>query len=603
MSICDTASSAKTIAAIGGRAAGREDIWAKAAVVGGLWASIEIILGSFLHNLRVPMSGTILSAIGAALLVATYRKWSQPGLLWRAGAVCALMKSISPSAVILGPMVGIFMESLLLEIGIRVFLGSRLGCILGAGLAVSWTLIQRAVNLLITFGADLVQLYLRLYDFAARSLGVERIGALDLVLILFLIHFMFGVVAGIVGLLIGARANRLPAVVPGASRETVFRKTVTDKPTGQRFRLVLLPVHIAVLVTALMVLDRIPIWLSAGVVTVYVGLVGWRYPGPVRRLGRPFFWVQIVLLTILSGLLLGSIASTRTGTDVQWSTAGLLTGCRMSLRAALVVIGFSAICVELRNPVLLGWFYERRLKSVLAALEGGFAALPMATAELTKRTASWRDPIGSAAGVIQRLDDWLAQTRAPAGSRGVFVVTGVQQSGKTTLVTNMVARLQQAGVRVGGILAPGHWTDNRRSAFDLVDIRTGVRIPLCSLDPVDTSVTLGPFHFSLSALESGNRLLESEILSDSDLVVVDEVGPLELQGLGWSPALSRLRGESQKNLLLVVRAGLFERVLQQWQLGAARVWAVGEAPASEIAAEIALTLQPNYPEARCSKSF
>ena len=38
-------------------------IWLKAAVVGSIWASIEIILGSFLHNLKIPLSGTILSFI------------------------------------------------------------------------------------------------------------------------------------------------------------------------------------------------------------------------------------------------------------------------------------------------------------------------------------------------------------------------------------------------------------------------------------------------------------------------------------------------------------------------------------------------------------
>jgi len=36
------------------------DIWLKAAMLGSLWASIEIILGSFLHNLHIPFSGTFL---------------------------------------------------------------------------------------------------------------------------------------------------------------------------------------------------------------------------------------------------------------------------------------------------------------------------------------------------------------------------------------------------------------------------------------------------------------------------------------------------------------------------------------------------------------
>jgi hypothetical protein len=80
-------------------------IWLKAAVIGSLWASVEIVAGSFLHNLQVPFSGTILTAFAILLLSAFSRLWKESGIIWRAGIICALMKSISPSAVIIGPMV------------------------------------------------------------------------------------------------------------------------------------------------------------------------------------------------------------------------------------------------------------------------------------------------------------------------------------------------------------------------------------------------------------------------------------------------------------------------------------------------------------------
>jgi hypothetical protein len=43
--------------------------WIKASIMGTIWAASEIVLGSFLHNLKVPFSGNILTAIG---LVITY---------------------------------------------------------------------------------------------------------------------------------------------------------------------------------------------------------------------------------------------------------------------------------------------------------------------------------------------------------------------------------------------------------------------------------------------------------------------------------------------------------------------------------------------------
>ena len=69
--------------------------WREAAVLGSLWAASEIVLGSFLHNLKVPLRGHIMTAIGVILLVAGHRRWPQRGLIWRAGLIAAAMLYIS----------------------------------------------------------------------------------------------------------------------------------------------------------------------------------------------------------------------------------------------------------------------------------------------------------------------------------------------------------------------------------------------------------------------------------------------------------------------------------------------------------------------------
>src|SRR5512137_442670 len=90
-------------------------VWQRAAVLGSLWAAVEIVVGSFLHNLGVPFAGTVLAAFGVMVMTAGHRASPERGLIWRTALVCALMKSVSPSAVILGPMIGILMEGVLLE--------------------------------------------------------------------------------------------------------------------------------------------------------------------------------------------------------------------------------------------------------------------------------------------------------------------------------------------------------------------------------------------------------------------------------------------------------------------------------------------------------
>lgn len=71
----------------------------------------------------------------------------------------------------------------------------------------------------------------------------------------------------------------------------------------------------------------------------------------------------------------------------------------------------------------------------------------------------------------------------------------------------------------------------------------------------------GPFHFSPSAMERCNRFLEGLLHSNkSRLIIVDEVGPLEMDAQGGlSPALTKLLSSSVA-LLLVVRPTLVVRV-------------------------------------------
>ena len=107
-----------------------DNIWLKAAVVGGLWASFEIIVGSMLHNLHLPFSGTILAVFSVILMISFLQVWNIKGLIWRAGIICGLMKSLSPSAVILGPMTGIMLEALVMDLFIYLIGRNMLGYLL-----------------------------------------------------------------------------------------------------------------------------------------------------------------------------------------------------------------------------------------------------------------------------------------------------------------------------------------------------------------------------------------------------------------------------------------------------------------------------------------
>jgi hypothetical protein len=182
-------------------------VWRRAAVYGSLWAAVEIVVGSLLHNLRVPLAGMVLSAFGVTVMTAGHRSRPERGLIWRTALVCALMKSISPSAVILGPMIGIAMEGVLLEACVRLLGGHAVAYLVGGALAVSWSLAQRLLSAVVAFGPDVVRLYVETYGFAARSLGVSRFGPFDLIAALVAAECAFGVAAAALGLAVARNAR------------------------------------------------------------------------------------------------------------------------------------------------------------------------------------------------------------------------------------------------------------------------------------------------------------------------------------------------------------------------------------------------------------
>ncbi|MCK7537295.1 MAG: hypothetical protein MZV63_43205 [Marinilabiliales bacterium] len=184
------------------------DKWIKASIIGTIWAAAEIVLGSFLHNLRVPFSGNMLTAIALVILISVSYKWREHGLYWRAGLICALMKAMSPSAIIFGPMIAIIMESLLLEASVRLFGRTYVGFIVGSMLAMSWNLFQKIFNMIIFYGGNLVDIYSNITAYASKQLNLQFDAFWAPLVLLLSIYALFGAVTAVAGIITGRRLAR-----------------------------------------------------------------------------------------------------------------------------------------------------------------------------------------------------------------------------------------------------------------------------------------------------------------------------------------------------------------------------------------------------------
>ena len=158
---------------------------------------------------------------------------------------------------------------------------------------------------------------------------------------------------------------------------------------------------------------------------------------------------------------------------------------------------------------------------------------------------------------------WLAE--ADAGPRRVLV-TGGRGSGKSRWCERLVRLALGRGWRVAGVLSPAVFTGDHKTGIDIVDLASGERRRLAEARRGEgDGATTERWRFADAALAWGSEALRTSAAVPFDLLVVDELGPLELQrgtGLvGGMEAVDRLeRGVA----CVVVRPTLLDAALQRW---------------------------------------
>lgn len=348
---------------------GNEQIWLKAAVAGSIWASVEIIAGSALHNMRVPFSGSLLAAMGVILLTAFAMRWRTTGMFWRAGLICALMKSVSPSAVILGPMTGILLEAVLLELGFRIFRFGLAGAVLGGIMAVSSALLHKIISLTILYGSDILTIYVNIFHYAAKQVRVADAGVTDLLLILIAGYALLGSGAGYLGYLAGKKQG----LQSTASDKTAgWPERKTGPALGLPQHLAWFFLHLAVLPLGLVAISVWPMEVYLPLTGLYLVMVLFRYRGLFQRLANKSFWIQLLIVAVLSSLFFRNPAD-----DWTWiNRPGLRVGLEMMLRAVFVVITFRALSFELRHPAIRQFLQRIGFRKTSEMLEVAFGMLP-----------------------------------------------------------------------------------------------------------------------------------------------------------------------------------------------------------------------------------
>lgn len=535
------------------------------------------MLGSFLHNLRVPFSGNILTAIGIVILISLSHLWRERGLFWRAGLVCAVMKTMSPSAIIFGPMVAIMAESLLLEASVRVFGRTIPGFIIGSMLAMSWNLFQKVFNLIIFYGGNMIEIYTNITSWASKQLNLTVDAFWAPLVVLLILYALFGAAAAVAGIRTGMRMTAMPKTetVPHPEAPVINEKS-SRKPFN--YSIIWLISDVIIVALLLWVVSRTtwPYWLMTVIPAAI--LFSLRYRRVMRQLLKPGFWTFFILITILSAL-----AFTALQNDGKTLSEGLVIGVQMNFRAVIIVMGFSALGTELYNPRIRSLFSRSRFRQLPLAIELSAASLPYMIAMMPDFKTAFRDPAVILRRMVDRVEARLKNERAPAEPlRKVFIITGLTGEGKTRFIEKLTESLKGQGVRAGGIMAPRITEEETTTGYDIADISTGKRVPF--LRHINRQLKHGFERFTVidEGYQTGLAALDPDRNISSNIVVVDEIGPMELSGKGWDKRMTELMETYKGHLIVVVRKSLVEEVKHRYGISDPVLYDVGasEAPAA-----------------------
>ena len=122
----------------------------------------------------------------------------------------------------------------------------------------------------------------------------------------------------------------------------------------------------------------------------------------------------------------------------------------------------------------------------------------------------------------------------------ILILTGGRGAGKTALCQRLAFQARKAGWDTAGVFSPAILEKGAKTGIGIKDPRSGEQRLLALRLPPEKIIPGGlGWDFDPAALAWGNELLAHAC--PCDLLVVDELGPLELvRGEGWQAGIAAL---------------------------------------------------------------
>ncbi|MEO5948276.1 MAG: nucleoside-triphosphatase [Chitinophagaceae bacterium] len=459
-----------------------------------LWVLCEAMLGGIIHGLKIPVSGLFVGscAVICICLIAWYVP--QKGAIIKATIIVAIFKMMLSPQAPPPAYIAVFFQGVCGEL---LFFRNRkfykLSCILLAVLSLLESGLQRILVLTIVYGNDLWKV---INDFinGLTKQKVSKNYSLFIGAAYVFLHL-------VTGLLVGLWAVVLPKRIESWTRQKELQIEFKNDELKK-----------------LPVVAKKRKRLKIGLFIVWIILIG-LYIQSYFNIGKPLLPSHLAL--------------------------------KIVVRSLIIVLSWIFVIGPLLKQLLHQWLQKEKsrsqqeVKEVLQLLPATQQLLAQSWKQTTHFKGVNRIKTATKIILVNLLNTDLNNPLPafPSSRQKIYILTGAIQSGKTTSLLNWSATRND----VHGILTP---VVNGKRVF--MNAYTKEQFPMEATEEEKETLTVGRFTFSKTSFEKAILIIREAIPKGSWLVI-DEIGPLELNSQGFYTVLMEALQTFEGKLLLVVR--------------------------------------------------
>ena len=182
--------------------------WTYATLFGTLWGALEATLGTAVYLGRLPFRGTLMGVVGLLCLVCLRRLQPRPGVCLLAGVVAIFLKIFTLGGMYPGPIIGIAVQALAVELAMTGLGGGAFGAVVGGFVTLATNPLQKLGMTWLVAGGDAVSASMRLLEESADSLGISGMRAVSVVWMVVVATGMVGAAGGLWSWWVAGRVAR-----------------------------------------------------------------------------------------------------------------------------------------------------------------------------------------------------------------------------------------------------------------------------------------------------------------------------------------------------------------------------------------------------------